>query len=62
MCPDIVFEERTTSMVSQAEFLSNRQNKARLIKMLMSCFKATGANVRQAPDDADYLIVSIYST
>ena len=56
-CPDIEFTEHTTTTASQADFLANRRNKARLIEMLAGWFQAAQIQVRQAQNDADTLII-----
>lgn len=54
--PDIIFELDMKVSTSQSLFLNNRQNKARLITMLMVKMENSGVLCSQAPADADYLI------
>jgi len=55
--PNIHFDLQTTVTVPQADFLSNSQNKARLINLLSQTLESEGVRVRQAIADADALIV-----
>jgi hypothetical protein len=55
--PDIVCDLSTTSS-SQAQFLGNKTNKGRFIKLLSDSLTSVNVTVYQAPGDADTLIVS----
>ncbi|GBN12326.1 hypothetical protein AVEN_250727-1 [Araneus ventricosus] len=46
-----------SSAVSQEKFLSNDKNKQKLINMLRVKFQREGFVVKQAQEDADYLII-----
>ncbi|KAF0706902.1 Uncharacterized protein FWK35_00033648, partial [Aphis craccivora] len=56
---NIIFEELMDVLTTQEKFLSNTENKMRLITMLTEKFLTSGILVRQAEDDADLLIVNI---
>ncbi|KAJ8876185.1 hypothetical protein PR048_024094 [Dryococelus australis] len=55
--PIMSFDSSTIIIVSQADFLSNGHNKARLISMLSQEFHSAGLKVHQAVADTDTLIV-----
>ena len=55
---DILFDMDMKTMTSQAAFLTNNANKARLIDMLSHELEYRGMKIKQAESDADYLIVS----
>jgi len=55
---NIIFEESMDVLTTQENFLSNTENKMRLITMLTEKFSTSGILVRQAEDDADLLIVN----
>ena len=55
---DIMFDESMPATTSQSKFLSNEKNKSRLIKMLITKLVKEGFVVKQAPEDADMLIVN----
>ncbi|XP_029341748.1 uncharacterized protein LOC100571724 isoform X2 [Acyrthosiphon pisum] len=55
---NIIFEESMDVLTTQEKFLSNTENKMRLITMLTEKFLTSGILVRQAEDDADLLIVN----
>lgn len=54
---DTYFDETMNVTVSQEKFLSNSNNKSRLISMLSVKFEANNFVVKQAQDDADVLII-----
>lgn len=56
-CSDIVFEESTQIKVPQEKFLSNPKNKQRLIVFICTGLGLQGIETKQAPEDADCLIV-----
>jgi len=55
---DIIFEESLDVLTTQGKFLSNTENKKRIITMLSEKFLTSGSLVHQAEDDADLLIVN----
>ncbi|XP_026804078.1 uncharacterized protein LOC113560765 [Rhopalosiphum maidis] len=55
---NIIFEESMDVLTTQEKFLSNTENKIRLITMLTEKFLTSGILVHQAEDDADLLIVN----
>lgn len=54
---DLQFSEGMPTLCSQAAFLSNRNNKDKLIKLLISRLQAKGVRTHQAEADADVSIV-----
>lgn len=54
---DVHFDESMVPAVPQERFLSNRGNKHRLISILKEKFENCNFRVKQAPEDADTLIV-----
>uniref|UniRef100_A0A8D8W821 Uncharacterized protein n=1 Tax=Cacopsylla melanoneura TaxID=428564 RepID=A0A8D8W821_9HEMI len=56
-CSDIIFEESTLIKVPQEKFLANPKNKQRLINFICIGFDSQGIETKQAPEDADCLIV-----
>ena len=46
-------------LVPKDTFLANKSNKSRFIKLLTSHLEESGCTVRQAEDDADFLITII---
>jgi len=54
---DILIQETMDILISQQTFLSNDNNKMRLISILTDKLVESGINVLQAEDDADTLIV-----
>lgn len=56
-CREIIFDTSMTATVSQEKLLSNDKNKARFITFLRSKLENSGFLTKQAPEDADYLIV-----
>lgn len=55
---DIHLNRDTEITVNQEQFLSNQNNKDRLINMLKSDLQKNGIQIQQASDDADVLIVN----
>ena len=55
---DIIFDEDTPTTTSQAAFLTNSQNKTRLIQALRDKMSMSGICFQQAKADADTLIIS----
>lgn len=55
---DIIFTESMTTTTTQEQFLTNENNKSRLIEAVSKHLYNAGINVEQAPADADTLIVS----
>lgn len=55
---NIIFEESMDVLTTQEKFLSNTENKIRLITMLTEKFLTSGILVHQVEDDADLLIVN----
>ena len=55
---DVIFDESMTVNSTQANFLSNPRNKTRFIAALSVRLADSGINVKQAPGDADTLIVN----
>lgn len=55
--PDVIFDKTTINAVAQDKFLSNANNKIRLIELLKTEFEDCGIQVNQAHEDADRLIV-----
>ncbi|GBL96093.1 hypothetical protein AVEN_104329-1 [Araneus ventricosus] len=53
----VMFDESKSATMPQEKFLSNDKNKQRLINMLWVKFQKEGFVVKQAQEDADYLIV-----
>ena len=58
MSSDILFDDNTPTTNSQSSFLSNVNNKARLIQALIEKMPLFGIRVKQAGSDADSLIIS----
>ncbi|KAG5872325.1 hypothetical protein JTB14_037573 [Gonioctena quinquepunctata] len=56
--PEVIFEENTISKIPQDKFLSNDENKLRLIQLLKSKMEKHGIQVIQYEEDADRLIVT----
>lgn len=54
---DIIFDPNTKVCISQEKFLSNEHNKSRFISQLSRKLDENGISVKQAPDDADLLII-----
>ena len=54
---DIKVSPEKKITVNQTRFLSNDSNKMELIKLITTSLKSLGCTVKQAPDDADTLIV-----
>ena len=54
--PEVVVNKDTIITVKQDEFMGSNSNKNQLIELLMRAFTLKGHNVKQANDDADYLI------
>ena len=58
MSSDIMFDDNTPTRTSQAAFLSNSDNKSRLIEGLIKKMPNFGIRVKQAEADGDTLIIS----
>lgn len=58
-CPDIAFTEDNTVHVGQHFFLTNSNNKERLIDLISKYLKQDGHDVRQCDNDADTAIVDV---
>ena len=56
-CADIKVSPEKRITVNQTRFLSNDANKMELIKLITTSLETSGCTVKQAPDDADTLIV-----
>ncbi|XP_043285283.1 uncharacterized protein [Venturia canescens] len=55
--PEVKFDLHMPSTLTQDKFLSNEKNKSHLIYMLSEKLRNVGFGVKQAQEDADYLIV-----
>lgn len=55
---DVKLNEDTVITIEQGHFLSNDHNKSQLIAILSAKLQTSGIEIRQAPDDADTLIIS----
>ncbi|GBL75759.1 hypothetical protein AVEN_155054-1 [Araneus ventricosus] len=53
----VMFDESMSATMSQDKFLSNDKNKQRLINMLCVKFQKEGFDVKQAQEDAYYLVI-----
>ncbi|GBM32901.1 hypothetical protein AVEN_73718-1 [Araneus ventricosus] len=53
----VMIDESMSATMSQEKFLSNDKNKQRLINMLCVKFQKDGFVVKQAQEDADYIII-----
>lgn len=57
LSPDVAFNPQMQVYRNQTAFLSNSNNKSKLVTALMSHLEGCGFTVDQAPDDADTLVV-----